>query len=180
MSENACRDQRCFFFLFVFFLCFEAQTFEQFVSELFTSFNGTSELYIECVYIRKHCNTTVYLVLDQAANITFFFLKKSSLWWYRPLFLVLKCIVCTKYPVKLNSWLYYIATYIFMYCDFYFLEMSFWQTCLCYQRPHPPPPRPTPFSLCDGKDGIEFWKKEEKKKEKKGGPGVGGGVTQQR
>lgn len=48
------------------------KAFKQVMSELFTSFNGTSELYIECVYIRKHCNTTVYLVLDQAANITFF------------------------------------------------------------------------------------------------------------
>lgn len=53
------------------FFCFEAKAFKQVTSELFTSFNGTSELYIECVYIGKHCNTTVYLVLDQAANITF-------------------------------------------------------------------------------------------------------------
>lgn len=104
------------------FFCFVAQACKQVVSELFTSFNGTSELYIECVYIRKHCNTTVYLVLDQAANITFL---KLLMVVQTSFFLVLKCIVCKKYPVKLNCWLYYIATYIFMYCDFYFLEMSF-------------------------------------------------------
>lgn len=78
-------------------------------------------------------------------------------------FLVLKCIVCTKYPVKLNSWLYYIATYIFMYCDFFL--MSFWQTCLLLSHsPLPHPTKPTPVGLCVvvlGEGGIE--KKKRKK-----------------
>lgn len=125
--------------------------------------------FIECVYIRKHCNTTVYLVLDQAANITFFF---KLLMVVQTSFLVLKCIVCTKYPVKLNSWLYYIATYIFMYCDFFL--MSFWQTCLLLSHsPLPHPTKPIPVGLCVvvlGEGGIE--KKRKKKSQSD--------VTQQR
>lgn len=48
--------------------------------------------------------------------------------------------------------------------------MSLWQTCLCYQKPPPPPlaypAKPTPVSLCEGKDGIEF---QNKRRRKKGG-----------
>lgn len=33
--------------------------------------------FIECVY-KKHCNTTVYLVLDQAANILLKLLKGGT------------------------------------------------------------------------------------------------------
>ena len=68
--------------------------------------------FIECVH-KKHCNTTVYLVLDQAANILLKLLKVLQ-----TSFLVLKCIqfswtVCL---VVLYSYIYFYVLWLLTDC----------------------------------------------------------------